>query len=398
MDNRPTVGVVAPTPGSDESESGHIATYMIVNVLLQFHENVHVFTRATAVMEFDHPDVTLHTIEKPFADAPWFLRLPGQLIYQIRYCAAFVSLRSRLDLVLFGGSGFLFPMAAAKVLRFVILYRIGGVIHYQESETDDSTLAVYWSHFLATVQSSLYMLADEIIVISPQLAEFADIDDYTHKISVWCHYYFDLDLFNVDRPFEQRDATVGQVGIVSEIKGSLKFVEAMGCVSQDRDVSMLVVGDGPLLSRARTRANDLDISAEFTGRISRDSVPDRMNDMRLLVISSVTEGVPKVALEAMACGTVPIATAVGGIPDFIEHEKNGYLIPDNKPDTIAEAIVNLLESDDLLAMSQNGRNYVEKNFSYESSVHQYGEVLETATPFDVATSKDATTEPLEVDQ
>jgi len=398
MNRSPIAGIVAPTPGSDESESGHIATYMIVNVLLQFHEEVHVFTRATAVMEFDHPAVTLHTIEKPFADAPWFLRLPGQFFYQLRYCIAFVSLRNRLDLMLFGGSGFLFPMATAKVLRFVVLYRIGGVIHYQESKADDSMLAEYWSRFLATVQSSLYSLADEILIISPQLTDFADLDAYNHKISIWCHYYFDLDLFNVDQSFEQRDTVVGQVGIVSEIKGSLQFVEAMGQITQDTDASMLVVGDGPLLSEARNRAAELNIPAEFTGRIPRDEVPDRMNEMQLLVISSVTEGVPKVALEAMACGTVPIATGVGGIPDFIDHEVNGYLIPDNGPITIAEAVTTLLESDDLPKMSKNARNYVEENFSYESSVRQYGEVLNTATPFEVETPRNVTIEPLTVDQ
>jgi glycosyltransferase involved in cell wall biosynthesis len=397
MDSRPIAGIVAPTPGSDESESGHIATYMIVSVMLQFHDEVHVFTRATAVMEFNHTDVTLHTIQKPFADSAWYLRLPGQFIYQLRYCASFVSLRRRLDLVLFGGSGFLFPMATARGLGFFILYRIGGVIHYQESETNASLLAAYWSRFLETVQSLLYLLADEILVISPTLIEFAELGAYEDKISVWCHYYFDLDTFGIKRRFEERDPVIGQVGIVSEIKGSLQFIEAMGAVTEEREASMVIVGDGPLLSTAKTRAEELNIAAEFTDRIPRDEVPDRMNGMRILVISSVTEGVPKVALEAMACGTVPLATSVGGIPDFIDHGETGYLIEDNNPETIADAVLELLD-DDLSQMSRNARAYVENNFSYGSSVRQYGEVLATATPFDSVEPPANPDEPLTVDR
>lgn len=393
MDRGTAVGIVAPTPGSEESESGHIATYMIVNVLLQFHDEVHVFTRATAVMEFDHPNVALHTYTKPYAQSQWYLRLPGQVVYQLKYCYGIVIRRRQLAHVLFGGSGFIFPMLAAKVAGVFILYRIGGVIHYQQTD-DESVFLRFWSEFLAAIQSLLYHLADEIIVISPTLSEFAGIERFAEKTSTWCHYYFDLEAFAVEIPYLERDNVVGQVGIVSEVKGSLDFVEAMGAVGEACDAKTLIVGDGPLLSEARHLADRNDLDAEFTGRVSRSAVPAQMNRMKVLVISSVSEGVPKVALEAMACGTIPLATNVGGISDFIKDGQNGFLVDSNDPETLADTIVEILEDENAEEISNAARSYMERNFSFESAVRGYYRVVNDGTPVDVSMPDGALEEPI----
>jgi len=69
---------------------------------------------------------------------------------------------------------------------------------------------------------------------------------------------------------------------------------------------------------------------------------------------------PSVILEAMACGTLVLATPVGAILDIINDDKTGFLLKSNDPKHIADKIIELLEK-----VSKNAYNYVRENFSYE---------------------------------
>ena len=65
-------------------------------------------------------------------------------------------------------------------------------------------------------------------------------------------------------------------------------------------------------------------------------------DSDLLVISSVNEGTPFTVIEAMATGCPVVATAVGGIPDFLDNGRLGALVPSGDADALATAIVQTL--------------------------------------------------------
>jgi len=191
----PGIGIVAQTPGNSETESGHIAVPMILNILLQFHDEIHLFTRATAVMEFEHPDVHIHKYSKPFADSAWYIRLPGQLIYQFKYSLGLILIRNQISLVIFRGSGFIFPVLTSKVLGVHILSRVAGVKYRQERSASESLFEYYWSRFLEELEITIHRLTDVLILTTPHVAEFAGIEQFMQKTHVWCHYFFDLDQF-----------------------------------------------------------------------------------------------------------------------------------------------------------------------------------------------------------
>jgi glycosyltransferase involved in cell wall biosynthesis len=80
-----------------------------------------------------------------------------------------------------------------------------------------------------------------------------------------------------------------------------------------------------------------------------------------LVLPSLSEGFPVTILEAMASGLPVIATRVGGVPEIIENNVNGYLVETENPQEIAEALLKLLQDEQLRKyISGNSRKKAEK--------------------------------------
>ena len=99
--------------------------------------------------------------------------------------------------------------------------------------------------------------------------------------------------------------------------------------------------------------------------------------INLLAIPSLFEGMPNVALEAMAAGLPIIATSVGGTPEVVVDGKTGYLVPPRNPDALADAILKLLDNPDLcLRMGRAGRERVKKHFSIERTIKKTEQIYE----------------------
>jgi glycosyltransferase involved in cell wall biosynthesis len=114
----------------------------------------------------------------------------------------------------------------------------------------------------------------------------------------------------------------------------------------------------------------------FLKWLPHHKLPLLLNKLRLLVLPSVTEGLPNVVLEAMACGTPVLATPVGAIPDIIKEGESGFLLKSNDPKHIAERIIELLNKPDLLEkVSVNAYNYVRENFSFEKTLDAWRKIL-----------------------
>jgi glycosyltransferase involved in cell wall biosynthesis len=106
-----------------------------------------------------------------------------------------------------------------------------------------------------------------------------------------------------------------------------------------------------------------------------DEIPKYLNELKLLVLPSYTEGLPNTMLEAMACGTPVLATAVGAVPDIIKDGETGFIMEDNSPDCIARNVLRALSHPNLEQIADNAHSLVEKEFTYEAAVRKYETVL-----------------------
>jgi len=134
----------------------------------------------------------------------------------------------------------------------------------------------------------------------------------------------------------------------------------------DKNVRLLVVGDGSLTLEYRALAKLLGISDQviFAGNVPDDVLPKYYACADILIVPSKdrSEGFGLTILEANATGKPVIGSNVGGIPSVIEDGKNGRLVPPNSPSILAENIRQVLSSEDLIAkLGSAGRLIAEKH-------------------------------------
>lgn len=132
------------------------------------------------------------------------------------------------------------------------------------------------------------------------------------------------------------------VGNFVHVKGLDVLVEA--CASLARlgsPPTCYLLGDGPLRPAIQQLVDRHNLNAlfHFVGTRPHESLPDWYRAADLLVLPSRSEGLPTVLLEATACGTPFVATAVGGIPEIAANGTSCLIPPDN-PDLLAAAIQN----------------------------------------------------------
>jgi len=181
----------------------------------------------------------------------------------------------------------------------------------------------------------------------------------------------------------QNAAVVGFIGWLLPIKGPLNLLKAMQFVWQDLpDAQLVFVGKGDLDLELRTAA----LKSRANGRVKflgwRDDVDEILPVFDVLVLPSLNEGMGRVLVEAMAAGKPVVASNVGGIPDLVEHGRNGLLVPPGDEQALAEAVKRLLKDPEKSKqMGQQGRQICGQ-FSLEAMLAKldqlYQELLQSS--------------------
>ncbi len=105
---------------------------------------------------------------------------------------------------------------------------------------------------------------------------------------------------------------------------------------------LLVAGHGSERERLEELASELGVSARVRFLGVRLDIPELLKVFDLHVLPSRREGLPMILLESMAAGCATVATAVGGVPDVIEHGISGELVNSGDADALSEAMGRLL--------------------------------------------------------
>jgi glycosyltransferase involved in cell wall biosynthesis len=132
---------------------------------------------------------------------------------------------------------------------------------------------------------------------------------------------------------------IGIVGRLALVKNHALFLQAAARLHARRpDARFVIIGDGELRAEIEAQMVALGLGAvvQFTGW-QRDLTPV-YSDLDVLVNSSINEGTPTPIIEALAAGCPVVATAVGGVPDLLEHGRLGLLVLPDEADMLADAM------------------------------------------------------------
>jgi glycosyltransferase involved in cell wall biosynthesis len=165
---------------------------------------------------------------------------------------------------------------------------------------------------------------------------------------------------------------VAILGRLATQKNHARFLAAAARTSERRpDVRFLIVGDGPLRAELTEQAHALGLDDRVTFAGMRHDVPAFAARADLVVLSSDWEGLPLVALEALAAGTPVLSTPVEGMRD-LRNAGAAAIVPEASAEALATGILDLMADSRRRAdMGARGRELVAARFSGEAMVDAY---------------------------
>lgn len=173
--------------------------------------------------------------------------------------------------------------------------------------------------------------------------------------------------------FPSNAPVIGTVGRLDEIKQQDVLIRAFAGVRKEYpSARLLVVGDGPMRDSLQQLANELNLNGmvHFAGYQPQ---PERyLHAMDVFALTSRIEGMPLAILEAWGAGLPVVASAVGGIPDLIEHGCNGLLFPGGDEARLAALICELIrEPEQAHSLGEAGRQAVMTRYNVQRMACDY---------------------------
>ncbi|MCK5512598.1 MAG: glycosyltransferase family 4 protein, partial [Thermodesulfovibrionia bacterium] len=171
---------------------------------------------------------------------------------------------------------------------------------------------------------------------------------------------------------------VGMIGRLEPVKGPEYFIEAIYFITEKfPEVRFLIAGDGALRNELEFRCKKLNIFDKliFTGW--REDVPEILSVLDIVVVPSLNEAVGRILIEAGACGKPVVATRVGGIPEVVQDNQTGILVPPRDAYELARAVISLLEDKNKRQkMGETAKNWVDDKFSASRMVKGFSDLYD----------------------
>jgi len=161
-------------------------------------------------------------------------------------------------------------------------------------------------------------------------------------------------------------------GRFSREKGQIFLVEAlMEAITKDNQIRGILYGDGPDREMLKKLVQEKIFENKIIFPGFESNLSGHLKGADALVNPSLSEGLPNIILEAMALGVVVVASAVGGVPEIIRDNYNGYLVEPKNSGAISDRLLNL-KNDNKTAQNfiLKAKETITKDFSFTEQNHK----------------------------
>ena len=228
--------------------------------------------------------------------------------------------------------------------------------------------------------------ADKLICVSKEMIKCARFAGAADNKLILFYNPIDLSLFYPCKiKMRKNEKICLYVGTLRPEKGIEYFVEAIPKVMERIcDVKFIIVGNGPIRNDLDKliKAKKIEQSVNLVGHVPRHEIVEYYQKADVLVMPSLREAQGIVALESMACGLPIIASNIGGIPEIVKDNFNGFLVPPANISALSDAIVKVLSNPDLRRKLSNNAIDSAKEFSWRNNIERINKVyIETINRF-----------------
>jgi glycosyltransferase involved in cell wall biosynthesis len=274
-----------------------------------------------------------------------------------------------------GFAALFFKLRFPKV-RFVLTLQEGDPITYIKRR-----VALVYPLFV-----KIFRTADKVQAISHYLAQFATSMGYPGT-PVVIPNGVDIEKFTHPYTEEEKKTLRNRLGILPEDKVLIttsRLVTKNGIEDVISAVSLLpseykflIIGIGDLEKRLRDRVSQLQLEHRvlFIGHVPHHELPLYLQASDIFIRPSLSEGLGNSFLEAMAAGIPIIATAVGGIPDFLEHRQTGMVCDVQNPESIMQQVKDLEDNSLRSQIITKGSALVATDYNWERVARRMGELF-----------------------
>lgn len=179
---------------------------------------------------------------------------------------------------------------------------------------------------------------------------------------------------DIDRAPRDGALHVVVIGSLTSEKNPEAAVEVLA--TSNAEARLRFVGSGPLEERVIAAANRFGVSDRVEVVGSRSDIADDLAWSHLLLLTSRTEGLPGVVLEAAAAGVPTLAFDVGGTGEIVRDHWTGRLLPPDDREGLALALAEVAERDELRQQwGENAREMVRNGYLVEHAADRYDQAL-----------------------
>jgi N-acetyl-alpha-D-glucosaminyl L-malate synthase BshA len=344
--------------------SGIVATELGLELALRGHE-IHFISYANPIrLDPDTPRVHYHEVE--VSQYPLFHFPP--------YCLALASRMAEvaevygLDLL---HVHYAIPHSVAAHLAREMSARHRRLPFVTTLHGTDITLVGTDRSYFPITKFSIEQ-SDGITTISDYLrARTIEVFGVPNAIEV-IHNFVNVDIYKPSPDRSTSEKLLLHISNFRPVKRVLDCIRIFAEVRRHGPATLLMAGDGPDRGPAEMLARELGVhgSVEFLGK--QDHVERLIPKAHVLLLPSELEAFGLAALEAMACGVVPVATNAGGVPELIRHGIDGFIERVGDIEGQSRRVLALLEDGSLHSrMAAAARQSAVSRFASTSIIPQY---------------------------